>query len=79
MRTFVLSPVSVLGQADRSACGLPRSGEFVGVFHEEIGGSVRIDLSRESQMNLGAVQDGIAVAATFVLARGEAQSVVVRK
>jgi len=56
-RTFVLPPVSVLGQADRSACGLPLSGEFVGVLDEEIAGGVPIGLLHKPEMNLGAITD----------------------
>jgi hypothetical protein len=79
VRAFVLSPVSVLRQADRSASGLPLSREFVGVLDEEIGGGVPIGLLHKSEMNLGAITDGKAVPATFVLARGKAESPVMRK
>ena len=79
VRTFVLSPVSVLGKADRSACRLPRSGEIVGVLDEEICGRVPIGLMHKSEMNLGAIKDGKAVPATFVLARGKAEPPVMRK
>jgi hypothetical protein len=79
VRTFVLSPVSVLGKADRSACGLPRPGEFVGVLDEEICGCVPIGLMHKSEMNLGAIKDGKAVPATFVLARGKAEPPVMLK
>lgn len=40
---------------------------------------MRIDLLHKSQMNLGTVQDGKAVPATLVLARGKTESLVMRK
>ena len=78
MRAFMLSPVGVLGQADRGACGLPQSREFVGVVDEEIRGGMRTDLMRMSQMNLGAVKDGKTVPAAFVLMSGKAKPLVMR-
>src|ERR1700676_1687271 len=64
---------------DFHTCGAPCHGELVCVLNPEVGRACPTTLDgHRTEMNLDPVTSGIAVPATFVCSRSEAQSLIVR-